>query len=132
MYLKNRNEFDLIIAHISEEKILDIINKLSNKSVGPASIPLRLLKIVADLVVVPLCKIINISLNSGVFPDILKVYKIIPLHKGGSTLEVNNFRTISLLSIFDKIIEKLMYRRLYDFFGEHNILYEHQFAFRQF
>ena len=105
MYLKNRNEFDLIIAHISEEEILDIINSLSNKSVGPASIPLRLLKIVADLVVVPLCKIINISFNSGVFPDILKVSKIIPLHKGGSTLEVNNFRPISLLSIFDKIIE---------------------------
>ena len=45
MFLKNRNQFDLIIAHISEEEILDIIHNLSNKSVGPASIPLRLFKI---------------------------------------------------------------------------------------
>ena len=132
MFLKNRNQFDLIVAHISEEEILDIINNLSNKSVGPASIPLRLLKIVADLIVVPLCKIINYSFSSGVFPDILKVSKIIPLHKGGSTLEVNNFRPISLLSIFDKIIEKLMHKRLYDFLDEHDILYEHQFGFRKF
>ena len=116
MYLKNRNQFDLIIAHISEEEILDIINSLSNKSVGPASIPLRLLKIVADIIVIPLCKIINCSFSTGVFPDVLKVSKIIPLHKGGSTLEVNNFRPISLLSIFDKIIEKLMHKRLrFDF-----------------
>ena len=131
-YLKNRNQFDMIIAHISEDEILDIINSLSNKSTGPASIPLRLLKIVADLIVVPLCRIINISFTTGVFPDVLKVSKIIPLHKGGSTLEVNNFRPISLLSIFDKIIEKLMHKRLYDFLDEHNILYEHQFGFRKF
>ena len=132
MYLKNRNQLDLIIAHISEDEILDIINSLSNKSTGPASIPLRLLKIVADLIVVPLCRIINISFSTGVFPDVLKVSKIIPLHKGGSTLEVNNFRPISLLSIFDKIIEKLMHKRLYDFLDEHDILYEHQFGFRKF
>ena len=132
MYLKNRSQFDLIITHISNEEVLDIINALSNKSTGPASIPLRLLKIISDLIVVPLCRIINISFSSGVFPDVLKVSKIIPLHKGGSTLEVNNFRPISLLSIFDKIIEKLMHKRLYDFLDEHDILYNHQFGFRKF
>ena len=47
-------------------------------------------------------------------------------------MEVNNFRPISLLSIFDKIIEKLMHKRLYDFLDEHDILYEHQFGFRKF
>ena len=121
----------MIIAHISEKEILDIINSLSNKSTGPASIPLRLLKIVADLIVIPLCRIINLSFASGVFPDVLKVAKTIPLHKGGSTLEVNNFRPISLLSIFDKIIEKLMHKRLYDFFEENDLLYKKQFGFRR-
>ena len=93
---------------------------------------MRLLKSVADLIVTPLCRIINLSFSSGVFPDVLKVAKTIPLHKGGSTLEVNNFRPISLLSIFDKIMEKLMHKRLYDFLEEYNILYEHQFGFRRF
>ena len=82
-FLKNRNQFNLIIAHISEAEVLDIIKALPNKSSGPSSIPLNLLKIVADLIVFPLCHIINISFSTGVFPDILKVAKVLPLHKGG-------------------------------------------------
>ena len=121
----------MIIAHISEQEILDVIKALANKSSGPASIPLKLLIIAADLIVVPLCRIINLSFNCGVFPDVLKVAKVIPLHKGGSTQDVNNFRPISLLSIFDKIIEKLMHKRLYHFLDVHNILYENQFGFRK-
>ena len=131
MYLKNRNQFEFIIAHISEQEILDIINSLANKSSGPASIPLRLLKIAADLIVIPLCYIINISFSTGVFPDVLKVAKVITLHKGGSTQEVNNFRPISLLSIFDKILEKLMHKRLYTLLDDHDILYKNQFGFRK-
>ena len=68
MYLKNRNQFDFIIAHISEEEILNIIKSLPNKGTGPASIPLKLLLIVAELIVIPLCRIINLSFGSGVFP----------------------------------------------------------------
>ena len=131
MYLKNRNAYDLIITHISEEEVLDLINSLANKSSGPASIPLRLLKLVADLIVAPLCYIINISFSTGVFPTILKVAKVVPRHKGGSTLEMNNFRPISLLSIFDKILEKLMHKRLYEFLEYHQILFKNQFGFRK-
>ena len=45
-YLKNRNQLNFLIAHISNEEILDIINKLENKSTGPQSIPTKLLKII--------------------------------------------------------------------------------------
>ena len=130
-YLRNRNQFELIIAHISHEEVLNIINALPNKGTGPTSIPLRLLKDVADIIITPLCHIINLSFSSGIFPDLLKVTKVVAIHKGGSTEEVNNFRPISLLSIFDKIIEKLMHKRLYEFFEEHNILYKFQFGFRK-
>ena len=57
--------------------------------------------------------------------------KVVAIHKGGSTQELNNFRPISLLSIFDKIIEKLMHKRVYEFLEDHNILYELQFGFRK-
>ena len=130
-FLKNRNSFNLLIAHISEKEILDIIKDLPNKGTGPASIPLNLLKTVADIIVFPLCHIINCSFLFGVFPDILKVAKVLPLHKGGSTEDLNNFRPISLLSIFDKIIEKLMHKRLYEFLENHKVLYEKQFGFRK-
>ena len=106
-YLKNRNQFNLIIAHISNDEIIKLIQSLPNKGTGPASIPLKMLKSAIDILVVPLCHIVNLSFKTGVFPDLLKVAKVIPLHKGGSTLDPNNFRPISLFSIFDKIIENL-------------------------
>ena len=61
-FLRNRNQLELIIAHISEEEILELIKSLpTNKGTGPASIPMRFLLIVADLIVIPLCKLINVS-----------------------------------------------------------------------
>ena len=122
----------MIIAHISEQEVLDIINALPKKGTGPASIPLKMLLLVSDIIVIPLCHVINLSFSRGVFPDVLKVAKIIALHKGGSTQDLNNFRPISLLSIFDKIFEKLMHKRLYDFLDEHKVLFEKQFGFRRF
>ena len=130
-FLKNRNQLDFIITHISEEEVLKIIESLPNKSFGPASIPLKLLKIVADIIVIPLCHIINLSFSTGVFPEVWKIAKVIPLHKGGSTEELNNFRPISLLSIFDKIIEKLMHVRLYSFFEDNQIFCKNQYGFKK-
>ena len=65
------------------------------------------------------------SFITGEYPNLLKIVKVIPIHKSGSTQDVNNYRPISLLSIFDKIIEKLMHKRLYNF------LYQNQFGFRK-
>ena len=129
--MKNRINTEFKINPISNDEVLKIIHALPNKGTGPASIPLNMLKTVADLIVTPLCHIINISFNTGVFPEILKIAKIIPKHKGGSTLDLNNYRPISLLSIFDKIIEKIMHNQLYAFLEFHKILYENQFGFRK-
>ena len=130
-FLRNRNQFDFIVAHISEEDIIDIIVALPKKSIGPHSIPIQFLKIVADIVAIPLCRIINLSFSQGIFPDMLKIAKVIALFKAGSTEEVNNYRPISLLPIFDKIIEKLMHKQLYAFLEVHDILFKNQFGFRK-
>ena len=87
--------------------------------------------LIIDLLIIPLAHIINMSFNTGVYPDLLKIVKVIPIHKGGSTQEVNNFRPISLLSIFDKIMEKIMHKKLYHFLEENNILFKKQFGFRK-
>ena len=79
----------------------------------------------------PLCRIISLSLSTGIFPDALKICKTIPIHKGGLTTDIGNYRPISLLSVFDKIIEKLMHKRIYNFLEEHNILFCNQFGFRK-
>ena len=129
--LKNRNQLNFLIAHISNEEVLDIINKLENKSTGPQSIPIKLLKLIPDLILIPLCTIINQSFITGKYPDALKISKVIPIHKSGATCNLNNYRPISLLSIFDKIMEKVMHKRLYDFLQKHNILFQNQFGFRK-
>ena len=129
--LKDKNQFQFVLDHVSENEVLEIINTLDNKSTGPYSIPLKLLKVIPDLIITPLCSIINHSFSSGKFPDLLKIVKVIPIHKGGSSQEMNNYRPISLLSIFDKIIEKLMHKRLYQFLEDNDILYEKQFGFRK-
>jgi len=110
---------------------MDIINQLQSKSTGPHSIPVNLLKLIPDLILAPLCKIISNSFITGIFPDALKISKVIAIHKGESTEDLNNYRPISLLSIFDKIIEKLMHKRLCSFLDEHNILFKNQFGFRK-
>ena len=104
-----------MIAHVSNEEILDVINSLANKSTGPSSIPLKLLHLIPDLIIIPLAYIISMSLLTGEYPDLLKLVKVIPIFKGGETQDVNNYQPISLLSIFDKIIEKIMHKRLYAF-----------------
>ena len=92
---------------------------------------MKLLKLIPDLIIIPLCNIINLSFVSGSFPDHLKIVKVIPIHKNGSTQDMNNYRPISLLSIFDKIMEKIMHERLYKFLELNNILYSKQFGFRK-
>ena len=91
-YLKNR-----IIAHTTEDEILKIILSLDeSKSTGPSSIPVRLLKIAASYIILPLCKLINLSFHTGVFPESIKVAKFVPTFKSGSSQDINNYRPISL------------------------------------
>ena len=130
-FMKERRLNEFLIAHVSQEEVLDIIKSLENKTTGPASISIKLLKLIPDLILIPLCNIINVSFNTGVFPSLLKIVEVIPIHKGGSTQDMNNYRPISLLSIFDKIIEKLMHKRLFTFMEENDILYHKQFGFRK-
>ena len=107
---RNRNQINFVIAHVSNDEILDMINSLANKSTGPSSIPLKLFHLIPDFIIIPLAYIINMSLLTGEYPDVLKLVKVIPIYKGGETQDVNNYRPISLLSIFDKIIEKIMHK----------------------
>ena len=89
------------------------------------------MKLAAPIIVVPLCKIINKSFSEGVFPEAIKIAKVIPTLKAGDPLDVNNYRPISLLSIFSKIIEKLVHHRLNSFSQQHRVIYESQFGFQK-
>ena len=71
------------------------------------------------------------SFTSDVFPSALKISKIVPVHKKDSKLGCSNYRPISLLSNFDKILKKIMYTRIFKFFNNNKLFYPLQFGFRQ-
>ena len=68
---------------------------------------------------------------AGVFPSVIKTTKVVPVFKKGSKVDYSNYRPIYLLSNIEKILEKLMYKRLYTFLNNNNIIYNLQFRFRQ-
>ena len=90
-----------------------------------------LLKILSRLISQPLSVIVNQSFEVGIFPNKLKVGKVNPLYEKDSSDNPSNYRPISILSVFSKIFEKLMYKRLYQFLDSFEILYPLQFGFRE-
>ena len=74
------------------------------------------MKYISDIIVIPLSYICQLSLTQVCFPNELKVAKILYiLYKNGKKSQFNNYRPISLLPLFSKILEILMYNRLYAF-----------------
>ena len=129
-FMADRNGNFFFTAPSTSYQISDIISTLkSGKSLGPNSIPMKILKSLSSLISSPLFQIINESFQSGVFPEKLKLAKVIPLFKKACPLTASNYRPISLLSVFSKITEKVMYERLYKFLAKHEILYALQFGF---
>jgi len=120
-----------VLSEITSEEIEKLIEKLNGKkATGPYSIPISLLKIMSGSISQILAKIFNASLTKGTVPECFKLASITPIFKKGSQLDVNNYRPISLLSTFNKILEKLVFTRLIKFINDNNILYEKQFGFR--
>ena len=112
-------------------EINNLINSLSNKhSSGYDNISNHMLKWLRPVISVPLSIIFNQSIKHGVFPDLMKVAEIVPLHKGGDEFLCNNYRPISLLITISKILEKVIYKRTYSFLEKNNILFQSQYGFR--
>src|SRR6266516_660556 len=109
-----------------------MINNIKNSgSAGPDNVPSSIIKhskyAIADIFAY-LC---NLSFETGTFPDCLKMVKVIPLFKNGDKKFVTNYRPISLLNVFGKILEKLMCTRLDSYLTKYKLLYDFQFNFRR-
>ena len=131
-YLHNPLPETFVIFECDQKEIEDIINTLNpRKATGPNSIPTDILHLIKKDISYPLSKIFNLSLLTGVYPDIFKIAKAIPIFKKGSQLSTSNYRPISLLSNLNKILEKLMFNRVYNFLEKYKCIYDLQFGFRK-
>lgn len=130
-YLGEAVSSSLFLSPTSASEISKYILTLNNnKATGPYSLPVFILKSLHDVISVPLEIIYNHSFATGTVPSQLKVAKVMPIFKKDSPLCVSNYRPISLLSIFNKILEKLVYQRLSNFFEKQSVIYDKQFGFR--
>ena len=86
---------------------------------------------VFDFMVESLQYIFSNSLGQGIFPEEMKIARITPIYKGGNQEIVINNRQISVLPCFSKILERIMYKKLYLYLTENNLLYNKQCGFQK-
>ena len=131
-FLGKRNLSSIVLQPTDAYEIVEIISSLNDhKSPGYLDIPIRIIKEAKFLIAEYLADSFNESLVSGIYPDVLKIAQVVPLHKGGSTLELGNYRPISILSPINKIFETILHKRLSKFWENHNLFVNCQFGFRK-
>ena len=131
-YLKNPNKSKFCLKETTPDEVIKVVNKLdSKKSSDYYNISPEIVLISNQVVSDSLAIIFNRCIKEGCFPNALKLAKVIPIHKGDSVLTVSNYRPISLLPIFSKIIERLIYNQFIEYIESNKILSELQFGFQR-
>ena len=121
----------MFLEPTTDEEICDIISNLKNSnSTGHDNISITLIKSCKIELSSILSHVNNQSLSEGIFPDPLKIAKVVPIYKNGNIKCVSNYRPISVLSSLSKITEKLVYIRLEKYIIKNSILHQNQFGFR--
>ena len=128
--LPNSNCNSMLLSKTDAKGILSIVKKFSNKSsLDCNDMSISIIKEIIPFVVIPFTYICNLSSYSGDFLNAMKITKVLPVHENGAKNEFNNYRPISLLPQFSKILEKLFYQRMEKFINKNNNLHDCQFGF---
>lgn len=109
VYLNNPVCNNFYFFPVTCSEIETEISKLkTGKSVGPFSIPIDILKMLKAYISKPLEIVFNHSISTGVVPSDFKLANVVPVFKKGSQSSLCNYRPISLISVFSKLLEKLV------------------------
>ena len=116
--------------HVTENDILAIIKTLDpNKAHGCDNISIKMIKICSEPLILPLKIIFEHSLKKGKFPEIWKKANVVPVHKREDQMLVKNSRPISLLPIFGKMFERVIYNSLFNYFLSNKLFTPSQSGF---
>ena len=131
-HMSDRHAKSFFMEPVTPEELITIAKSLKAKSSkGHDNISTKLLKETIHLIAGPLSHIFNLSFGNGIVPSDMKIARVIPIFKSGDHQLFNNYRPISILPSFSKLLEKIMYKRLYRFLQDGNIFYKHQYGFRR-
>ena len=118
--------------NFTEDNILSVIRKLDpNKAHVGDQISIRMIQICDKAICKPLHLIYSSYIESGIFPTEWKMAIAVPIHKEDDKQNVKNYRPVSLLPIFSKIFERLIFNEMYSFFIENDLISSNQPGFKQ-
>ena len=127
----DRNPCSMDLENARADEVVNIVNKFEIKFGGCDNIPAVIIKWAINLIAPILVNIFNTCGNLGIYPQILKIAKVTPLHKNGDPHIKDNYRPISVLTQINKIFEKLIHERMVTFEAQHKFLKKCQFGFRK-
>ena len=131
-FLKEKIQSKFHFETVDSNQVSTIISKLKSKSSsGHDGISAFLLKDINLIATPTITLIINQSLSTGIFPDKLKIAKVVPVFKKENPHMTGNYRPISLLPVISKVFEKIVFSQLYKYFNDNNLLYNSQYGFRK-
>ena len=131
-YLSNPAQQSIHLYKISPNEILTQINNLKDSnSTGSDEISTRFIKLSGSILIPALEYLFNLVISKGEYPDSLKIAKVIPIFKSGDPSKTNNYRPISVLCSINKILEKILHKRLTDYLEKFKLLYKYQYGFRK-
>ena len=104
---------------------------MKDSSPGYDNLPASILKQCVSEYITPLTYLINSSFSQGIFPDDLKIAMVLPIFKAGNEQLISNYRPISVIPFFSKVMEKIIANIIIDFLDKSNIFYDQQFGFRK-
>jgi Reverse transcriptase (RNA-dependent DNA polymerase) len=114
----------------SQQEIKSITLNLKTKTTQDINeLSVKVIKRCINYLLTPLEDVFNSSLQSGIFPKLMKQALVIPIYKKGQKSQLNNYRPISILPVFSKILEKIVANRLLNFLQQHDILAKNQHGF---
>jgi hypothetical protein len=114
---------------VTASEILDIIQILDLKSVGPDNISHKMLKIAPEKIAEPLQIIFSKSLRQGKYPSSWKIAHVIAILKKGDASLPSNYPPMSLISCVGKIMERVVYTNAYNYLVRNKLIYEYQSGF---
>ena len=125
------NTEHFVFDPVSENEVLRIIGNFKDSSAVWDELKPLVMKNIKESIKTPLTHICNKSFSSGLFPSELKIANVIPIFKSGDEMVFSNYRPVSVLPVFSKLLERLMYNRLICFINENKLLYDYQFDFQK-
>ena len=122
----------LSLKYVTVKKVRKLLCSLKNKtSTSVDQLDNYAVKLAAEYIAGPLHHVITLSIMQQKFPSGWKFTKIVPLHKKKSQLKREHYRPVAILSPLSKVLEKIVYEQIYNYFEKNKLFHPSLHGYRR-